>query len=629
MAVTLRPHQVIACDDIDRLFDEGKINVISVLPTGAGKTLVKAEYARRSYMNNEPCILIAHRDVLLEQISGALCLTEVPHSFICSDQTRADITNLNLAKFGDSWHEKTSKIIVVSVDTFAARIRKGQIPEQLLNSVKLWLMDETHHLTQNSKWGKCIDLLPNARGLGVTATPIRGDKKGLGREYDGYFDDMSVTTCMFDLIKDGRLTPYKLFAPTTLDVTGIKVTAGGDYNNKELSKRTRENGDIIGSAIDNYTNHIWGQPAITFCCDILHAEETAKAFNLVGIPSVAVSSKSKPSVRKQAIDDLRNGRLWNLINVDLFGEGFDAPAVIGVFMLRKTESYSLYKQQFGRCLRPADGKVYGYVFDHVGNTRYMMERFGLMTPHDDPEWTLERTARKSSSGHMECPNCEHQGPVDSTKTTVGFKQDNGRLQCPECGEFINVVINLETMNCAECDYHGPVKTVYNKLNPNEIELPGFLQPDGHLVCPDEDCQHDHTPEEQEEVKQDEQKRKKKKVKLIEITIDVIEALVAERDRIDKPLSELDVGVVHHSRHRASVLNQHVNRQNAQDVLRHSMQRWFHNQYKQTGYGVQTLRDEFHIKFNLHYMKAQTLSVREANELTEKIQNDLRQRIAVQ
>ena len=81
-----------------------------------------------------------------------------------------------------------------------------------------------------------------------------------------------------------------------------------------------------------------------------------------------------------------------LVNCDLFGEGFDVPAVECVIMLRKTES--LPSQQFGRALRVIDGKLFGILIDHVGNVEWMMDKYNLNYPHDDPEWTLDRPTKK-------------------------------------------------------------------------------------------------------------------------------------------------------------------------------------------------------------------------------------------
>ena len=200
MSIILRPHQEIAIKDVDSLRFQGYKIILCVQPTGSGKTIIKAYYAKKCYDNDELCLIFAHRDVLLEQISNSLCLMNVPHGFICSTKTRRDITNLNLENFGDSFHDEKSPVILVSSQTFASHIKRGLCQPEFLNSVSQWLMDEAHHLTVNSTWGKCVDALPNATGIGFTATPLRGDKKGLGSHADGYFEKMSVTTNMFNLI---------------------------------------------------------------------------------------------------------------------------------------------------------------------------------------------------------------------------------------------------------------------------------------------------------------------------------------------------------------------------------------------------------------------------------------------
>ena len=186
-------------------------NVLCVLPTGAGKSLALADYARRYLNQGEITVVLAHRDVLISQLSEALCKTGVPHTFICSDKARRDITNRNLVKFGDSFYCETSPIIISSVPTFNARIRDNKLPQSFLESIQHWLMDETHHAVKDNQWGNVLESMVNADGIGFTATPIRGDKKGLGSHVDGYYDDMSVTCNTFDLIKAGMLSPYKVY----------------------------------------------------------------------------------------------------------------------------------------------------------------------------------------------------------------------------------------------------------------------------------------------------------------------------------------------------------------------------------------------------------------------------------
>ncbi len=559
--VELYPHQVVACQDIDRLFSEGHMNVLSVLPTGAGKTLVKAEYARRCREQQLTTHLLAHRDVLLSQISDALCMMGVPHNFICAAKTRRDITNANLAKYGNSFYDENSKITVVSVTTLRARLngKNEQTAEQyraICSTVQFWMIDEAHHVTQGSSWGMAVEAYPNALGLGVTATPIRGDRKGLGDYTDGYFSAMSVTTNMWELIKLGRLTPYKIFQPNEhIDLSDVNVTAGGDYNQKQVSKKVNKR-KITGSAVEHYRRVLGGKRVITFGVDIGHCENIAKLFNEAGIPSKAVSSKTPLGERNQALKDLKSGVLLNLVNCDLFGEGFDAPAVEGVIMLRPTQSYSLYKQQFGRMLRKADGKTHGILLDHVGNTLYMMTRFGLTYPHDDPEWTLDRG-------------------------TKAKKSDDGEKLA-------------ETVTCTECGF--------------------FYMAKDHEACPE--CGHIITEEEREAKAREIQEVSGE---LVELSVDAIAALIQEREKVDLTTEAFSNKVRNMPNvARYSAMNNHAKRQHAQTVLRDRIQRWCSYTAVETGWNKDTIQREFNKMFGVNILKACVLSEREANELTERI-----------
>lgn len=572
MPVSLFPHQLVACAETDRLRLSHR-NVLAVLPTGAGKTLVKAEYARRHYQNREVTIIFAHRDVLLGQISDACCMMDTPHTFICSDKTRRNITNDNLVEYGDSFWDENSPIIVASVDTFLARLKAGLLPPAFLESVKHWMLDESHHLTVGTKWHQCIETLVNADGLGVTATPIRGDKKGLGAHANGIFTAMSVTTTMWDLIKVGRLTPYKIFTVGKIDTSGIKKNSNGDYNEKQLYMKTKEAG-ITGDAVREYKRHLNGQPVITFCVNVEHAKEVAAAFNAAGVPSKVVSAKTPDGERQQALRDLKEGRVLNLVNVDLFGEGFDAPAVMGVIMLRRTESYSLFKQQFGRMLRVSPGKQFGTLIDHVGNVKFFMEEYRLTAPHDDPEWTL-----------------------DSTRSNKKREDDQPPL--------------AETIECPECHTFGLVMTPEKAA---ESDGKAFIFING--VCPE--CGHVETEEEHETRVRE---LKIKEGDLIPLEIDAVAELIAMRDGMYKPVSEFKASLGHATFRHAAV-NQFATRQHQLDTLRHKIQKWCENHGAKTQQSVTLVQLDFEREFGINIFKAQAGTANEMRELAGKIERCL-------
>lgn len=573
MAITLRPHQVLAYQEVDRLHSSGHKNVCCVLPTGAGKSLTLAHFAQRALHNNEPCIVFAHRDVLISQLSEALCKMGVSHSFICSDKARRDITNNNVALFGDSFHNETSPVIVSSTPTFNARLKAGKIPTNFLLSVKWWLQDETHHLVNDTSWFNCITGMIYAKGIGFTATPIRGDKKGLGSHADGVFNALSVTTSMFDLIKKGMLTPYKIYSTGHFDPKSCEVTSGGDYNQRKLVLGINKR-EITGDAVQHYLRLTPNKPVITFCVNIEHAKDVAKQFNEAGVPSVAISSKSELKDRKKAMDDFRAGRIMNLVNVDLLGEGYDCPAVTVVIMLRPTQSYSLFKQQFGRMLRPDEGKSHGILLDHVGNTQYFMQRFNLSAPHDDPVWTLDRGELRKKQESLE----------------------ENEL--------------IETMTCADCGCMGAVKPANYVRQPDDI---GQLFID--RKCPD--CGHVETEAEQEKRIRE---LKVTKGELVELSFDVVEAIIKQRNDSLKPVAEF-AKTVANSTFASAAKEQFANKQHALSILMHWIQAWCTEQWKLTGQSVALVQLDFELIFKVNILKAQVMSGPQMNELAARIQHE--------
>ena len=562
--VTLRPHQNTAYNDEQRIRQENPTfkNVLTVLPTGAGKSLLVAHYALKNYQQRKVCIVFAHRDVLISQLSEALCRTGVYHSFICSNKARLEITNSNLEQFGNSFYDETSTVIVSSNPTFSARLKKGLIPQSLLNKVDHWIQDEAHHTIRDSIiFGSCVAALSNAIGLGVTATPKRNDKKGLGRTSDGFFDAMSVTTNMWKLIVDGMLSPYKVYIPpeNKVDRKKVKTTASGEVNQGDASKEVNRI-EVTGNAVTHYLAVSRGKPAITFCQNIDHANAVAAEFNTAGVSSKVVSSKHTPDYRKQAMKEFENGTILNLVNVDLLGEGYDCPAVTTVIMLRITKSYSLFKQQFGRMLRNADGKTHGILLDHVGNVNYMRIEHGLDYIHDDPEWSLERETKRKKND-------------DGVKTDPWVRCK--RLLPQPCGaEF-----KESEKRCGEC---------------------GWSESDNERVQRITELQNSDD-------------------ELVELGMDIVDALIKERQRIDQPVEQFAKTVANLPRNaRLGALNRHAHRLHAQTLLRDVIQKWCVRTGVEKNYTKKLVQREFQRVFGINILNAQLLGEREANELNEKI-----------
>ena len=414
----LRPYQQEAKDAIYHRWNQGDRNTLAVLPTGAGKTVL---FGSVVHDHKGFSCSIAHRQELVGQISMALAREHIRHRIIGPQNVIKDIVQAHTRELGQAWYDPTAPAGVAGVDTL---LRRADSLEDWTKRVGLWVTDEAHHLLRDNKWGKAAALFPNAKGLGVTATPLRADGAGLGRDADGVFDSMIEGPSMRWLIDNQFLTDYRIFAPPPhLIMDDSDIGSTGDYKQHAVTAKFRQSKNkIIGDIVGQYLRIAPGKRGVVFVPDVEDAIDTAAAFNAAGIPAESVSAKTPDRERTAIINRFRRGDLTVLVNVDLFGEGFDLPAIEVVSMARPTMSYALYAQQFGRALRLMDGKDIAIIIDHVGN----VARHGL--PDRPRIWTLDRVERSGSANkdpdliptkacqqctavyeatHMACPFCGH------------------------------------------------------------------------------------------------------------------------------------------------------------------------------------------------------------------------------
>ena len=421
--IHLRPYQAKARADILEAWDSGHDNVLSVLPTGAGKTVLFSDIIRGHV--GASCA-IAHRQELVSQISLALARDKVRHRIIGPKSIVKLCVNLHMMEVGASYYDPSSICAVAGVDTL---VRRGGELVDWLNSVTLCVQDEAHHVLKANKWGTAFGMFPNAKGLGVTATPLRADGRGLGRHVDGLFDTMIEGPGMRDLIDMEYLTEYRVFAPPSDFVRpgADEVGTTGDISQAKNTAAVRKS-HIVGDVVAHYLRIAPGKLGVTFTESVETAKDIAARFNAASVPAAVVSAKTPDAERIAVLRRFKNRELLQLINVDLFGEGFDLPAIEVVSMARATESYALFVQQFGRALRLLDGKKFALIIDHVGNVL----RHGL--PDAPREWTLDRREKRSKSKPADgipVRSCLGKDPV--TGIICASVYERIYRACPYCG----------------------------------------------------------------------------------------------------------------------------------------------------------------------------------------------------
>lgn len=375
MTITLRTYQNTLVERTRANFIAGKRRQLLVLPTGGGKTVCFSYMAGAAKSKGLRVWILAHRVELLEQISKTLRAFGIQHGMIAPGY------------IGD----RRQQVQVASVFTLARRLDRYETPD-------LIIVDEAHHAISKSTWGTVIGAFPAARLLGVTATPIRLSGEGLG----DLFECMVQGPTVADLIAQGALSPYRLFAPAGVDLSGIHSRMG-DFVRGELDEAMNKR-SITGDAVSHYRKLAPGKRAIAFCVSVEHAEAVALQFREAGIPAQSIDGSMDKVLRSQVLASFTAGDIRVLTSCDLVSEGFDVPAIEVAILLRPTQSLGLYLQQVGRALRTFPGKSEAIILDHAGNVK----RHGL--PDDDRIWTLDGKVKKRASKPSEipvktCPKC--------------------------------------------------------------------------------------------------------------------------------------------------------------------------------------------------------------------------------
>ena len=408
----LRDYQQVAFDAVRQSYREGHKAPLLVSPTGSGKTALTAEILQGVHARRNRGVFLVHRQELLRQSSRALDTIRLPHGLIAPGYTPTRDT-----------------IQIASVQTLVRRLDRYQFD--------FIAVDEAHHATAGT-WAKIIAANPNAKLLGVTATPCRLDGAGLS----GMFDDIVEGPSIADLVQRGYLSQPRVYAPpTSADLSKLHMQAG-DYSSSEVAE-IMDKPSITGDAVEHYRSIADREPAIAFCASVEHAKHVAETFRAAGYISESIDGKDTDERRERCISALANGRLHVLTSCNIISEGTDIPVATVAIMLRPTLSLSMCLQQAGRVLRPvyehgmplntdaerlaaiANGpKPHAVILDHVGN----VFRHGL--PTDDREWSLEgreKGKRRSSEAVQSVRQCHQCFAVFEPATA-----------CPECGATVQV-----------------------------------------------------------------------------------------------------------------------------------------------------------------------------------------------
>ena len=368
----LRPYQKEAREAVFEQWETVKRTLL-VLPTGCGKTVVFAKVAEECVRKGQRVLILAHRGELLEQAADKI----ENSTGLKSAVEKAESSCLG------SWY----RITVGSVQSLQREKRLSQFPRNYFGTI---IIDEAHHCISDG-YQKVLGHFPEARVLGVTATPDRGDMRNLGE----YFESLAYEYTLPKAIREGYLSPIKaLTLPVKLDLSGVGIQAG-DFKSGELA-----------TALDPYLYQIAEEMA-QYCMDrktvvFLPLVKTSQKFrdilNEKGFHATEVNGNSGD--RSEILKDFEEGNYNVLCNSMLLTEGWDCPSVDCVVVLRPTKVRSLYSQMVGRGTRLYPGKEHLLLLDFLWHT----ERHELCHPAnlicENEEVAQKMTANLEEAG---CP----------------------------------------------------------------------------------------------------------------------------------------------------------------------------------------------------------------------------------
>lgn len=406
--VTLFPDQQNAKVELVSKFREGYKRPLLVAPTGWGKGTVSADIIHDAVRKNPDTriMFIVNRRALVKDMSKRLTRLGIYHGILMGAQTRG--THMN--------------VLIANVQTLRNRLNDMIAP-------KLVFVDEAHTFMSE----ECQNILNALEEKGayivlMTATPwdLRG--RGMNEIADSMIEGPQADV----LMETGRLVQPVIYAPKAPDMTGVKKTREGEYDEKETAQRMSEP-KLVGDMVKHWKQLASGKRTIGFATDKRTAKLYADEFNAAGIRSTVATDETKDDERDNIWQQLRNHELDVVWTVGIVSYGFDMPELEAIILARPTMSLALHLQQCGRVLRSFLGKLEGIIIDHAGNTirRYPGGQYGLPDAHRT--WsllprrknTLEEELLERDELPRVCPKCQEAGIAVILKP--------GTPTCPTCG----------------------------------------------------------------------------------------------------------------------------------------------------------------------------------------------------
>jgi DNA repair protein RadD len=398
MSAILRPYQTEIAAEFERHLERGDRSILLVAPTGSGKTVIASAIIAGC---TRRVLVVAHRREIVNQTSDKLTARGVPHGIIqAGDEKKL---------------RPMAAVQVASIQTLHARAIRSST--MLMPLADLLIIDEAHHACAMT-YAKVIEAYPDAIVLGLTATPCRGDGRGLG----GIFKIMIECPQVPDLIEQGHLVKARVYAPVDPDLRGVRTQAG-DYVESQLAERMDKD-QLVGDIVTHWFKYGESRKTVAFACSVGHSVHIRDEFIKAGVHAEHLDGSTAIDERAAILARLASGEAEVVCNCMVLTEGFDLPDMGCIILARPTKKMGLYRQMIGRGLRPADGKSDVVILDHSG----AVFRHGL--PEDRVLWTLDPDLRATAPEHTKRQSRYESKLIECSQCStlrVGGKP------CPNCG----------------------------------------------------------------------------------------------------------------------------------------------------------------------------------------------------
>jgi DNA repair protein RadD len=428
----LRPYQADLIDGIRESLRAKHQKILVQSATGSGKTLVASEVVRLGLKKNNKTVFLAPRRELILQTQGAFAKHGIYSGVImagCRPTPSADVQ-------------------VASFDTLHARVVRSQTIR--LPPADIVFVDEAH-LSLATTRQEILALYPDATLIGMTATPARGDGRGMGEIYQ----DLVLGWPVRRLMDEAYLVEARYIVPSAVDITRLKLGRDGDFTEDSLSA-TFDTPQLVGDVVEQWLKHAENRSTVVFSVNRAHSRHLVERFLKAGVTAEHVDGDTLHGERKDIFARVASGETRVLCNVFVASYGLDIPSLECAVIARATKNLTLYLQEIGRILRPvyafgadldtidqrfaAFTKRDALVIDHAG----AVEENGYAD--DVIPWSLDPT-RKVKDVKLDIQKERKEPkPITCPQCATSF---SGRRTCPACG--FSAVLPTEAIPAYEAE----------------------------------------------------------------------------------------------------------------------------------------------------------------------------------